>query len=116
MTIEETQLDEPSSTSLVDDDPTNEVDDGIVIWDNFVSNQCEEILPKCGGVILTDDNKLLPFVGTDPDAKVNVFSYNPSSKKYTVNKRILKTNLQDVKGPVNNGQYCQVDLEAIKLI
>eukprot|EP00957_Ditylum_brightwellii_P037824 2861014-Ditylum_brightwellii.AAC.1 len=38
MAIEETQLDEPPSTNLVDDNLTNEVDDGIVTWDDFVSN------------------------------------------------------------------------------
>eukprot|EP00957_Ditylum_brightwellii_P200559 15289905-Ditylum_brightwellii.AAC.1 len=71
MAIEETQLAEPSSTGLVDDNPTNKVDDDIVAWDDFVSNQSEEIAPQCGGFILTDDDKLLAFVGTDPDAKVN---------------------------------------------
>eukprot|EP00957_Ditylum_brightwellii_P013023 983786-Ditylum_brightwellii.AAC.1 len=61
MAIEETQFDEPSSTSLVDDNPTNEVDDDIVTWDEFVSNQSEEIVPRCGCFVLTDDDKLLAF-------------------------------------------------------
>eukprot|EP00957_Ditylum_brightwellii_P130704 9970983-Ditylum_brightwellii.AAC.1 len=77
MASAETQFDEPSSTNLVDDNHTNEVDDVI----------------------------LLDFVGTDPDAKVNVFSNNPSSKKYTA-----------VKGPVNNGQYHPGNYKAIKLV
>eukprot|EP00957_Ditylum_brightwellii_P173997 13247070-Ditylum_brightwellii.AAC.1 len=71
MAIEEIQLNEPSSTSLVDDNPTNEVDNGTVTWGDFVSNQSEEIPPKCGGFVLTNDDKLLAFVGTDPDAKIN---------------------------------------------
>eukprot|EP00957_Ditylum_brightwellii_P006109 462078-Ditylum_brightwellii.AAC.1 len=71
MTIEETQLNEPSSTNLVDGNPTNEVDDDIVTWDELVNNQSEEIVPQCGGFVLTDDDKLLVFVGTDPDTKVN---------------------------------------------
>eukprot|EP00957_Ditylum_brightwellii_P056157 4257159-Ditylum_brightwellii.AAC.1 len=45
MAIEETQLDEPSSTGLVDDNPTKEVDDDIVTREDFVSNQSEEIAP-----------------------------------------------------------------------
>eukprot|EP00957_Ditylum_brightwellii_P195962 14930648-Ditylum_brightwellii.AAC.1 len=61
MDTEETQLDEPSSTSLVDDNPGNEVDDDIVTWDDFVSNQTEEIAPQGGGFVLTDDDKL-PFL------------------------------------------------------
>eukprot|EP00957_Ditylum_brightwellii_P180074 13717467-Ditylum_brightwellii.AAC.1 len=80
MAFEETQLDEPSSTGLVDENPTNRVDDDIVTWDDFVSNLSEEIAPQCGGFIFTDDDKLLAFGGTDPDAKVNVFSYDPSTK------------------------------------
>eukprot|EP00957_Ditylum_brightwellii_P106626 8134770-Ditylum_brightwellii.AAC.1 len=80
MAIEETQLDELSSSGIVDNNPTVEVEDDIVTWDDFVSNQSEEIAPQCGGFILTDDNKLLAFVGTDPDAKVDVFSYDPSTK------------------------------------
>eukprot|EP00957_Ditylum_brightwellii_P126227 9622993-Ditylum_brightwellii.AAC.1 len=71
MAIEETQLDEPSSTDLVDGNPTNEGDDDIVTWDDFVSYQSEEITPQCGGFVLTDNDKLLAFVGTNPDAKVN---------------------------------------------
>eukprot|EP00957_Ditylum_brightwellii_P024666 1863532-Ditylum_brightwellii.AAC.1 len=116
MAIEETIFDEPTSTGLVDDNPTNEADDGIVTWDDFVSNQSEEIPPKCGGFVLTKDDMLLTFVGTDPDAKVNVFSYDLSSKGYRVNKRLLNKNFQAVKGPVNNGQYCLVDLKAIKFV
>eukprot|EP00957_Ditylum_brightwellii_P073875 5613216-Ditylum_brightwellii.AAC.1 len=80
MAIEETQLDKPSSTGLVDDNPTNKVDDDIVTWDDFVSNHSEEIAPQCRDFVLTDDDKLLAFFGTDPDAKVNVFSYDSSTK------------------------------------
>ena len=104
MAIEETQLDEPSSTSLVDDNPTNEVDDDIVTWDEFVRNQSEEITTQCGGFVLTDYDKLLAFVGTDPDARVNIFSYDPSTKKYTVERKLLNKSYQAIKGPVNNGQ------------
>eukprot|EP00957_Ditylum_brightwellii_P200877 15312276-Ditylum_brightwellii.AAC.1 len=116
MAIEETKFDEPTSTGLVDDNPTNKADDGIVTWDDFVSNQSEEIPPKCGGFVFAKDDKILAFVGTDPVAKVNVFSYDPSSKRYTANKRLLNKNFQAVKGPVNNDQYHPVDLKAIKLV
>eukprot|EP00957_Ditylum_brightwellii_P070310 5341411-Ditylum_brightwellii.AAC.1 len=104
MAIEETQLDEPSSTN-----------DDIDTWDDFVSNQSEEIVTQCGGFVLNDDDKILAFVGTDPDAKVNVFSYDPSTKKHTVDRKLLNKSYQAVKGPVNNGQYHPADLKAIKL-
>eukprot|EP00957_Ditylum_brightwellii_P169657 12913226-Ditylum_brightwellii.AAC.1 len=94
MAIEGTQLDEPSSTGLVDDNSTNEVDDDIVTWDDCVSNQSEEISPQCGGFVLTDDDKLLAFVRTDLDATVNVFSYDLSTKKYTVDRKLLNKNYQ----------------------
>ena len=61
-------------------------------------------------------NKLLAFVGTDLDTKVNVFSYDPSTKKYTVDRKLLNKSYQAVKDPVNNGQYCPSDLKAIKLV
>eukprot|EP00957_Ditylum_brightwellii_P145388 11071400-Ditylum_brightwellii.AAC.1 len=80
MAIEETKLDEPSSTSLVDDNPIDEVDDDIVTWDDFISNQSEEIAPQCGSFVLTDDDKFLTFIGTDPNDNANVFSYDPSTK------------------------------------
>eukprot|EP00957_Ditylum_brightwellii_P063444 4816213-Ditylum_brightwellii.AAC.1 len=116
MATEETQLDEPTFTGLVDDNSTEEEDDGIVTWDDFVSNQSGEIPPKCGGFVLTKDDKRLAFVGTDPDAKVNVFSYDPSAKRNAVNKWLLNKNFQAVKDPVNNGQYRLVDFKAIKLV
>eukprot|EP00957_Ditylum_brightwellii_P102194 7790120-Ditylum_brightwellii.AAC.1 len=99
MAIEETQLDKPSSTGLGDDNFTDEVDDDNVTWDDFISNQFEEIAPQCGGFVLTDDDKILAFVGADPDAKVNVFSYDPSTKKYTVDWKLLNKSYQTVKGP-----------------
>eukprot|EP00957_Ditylum_brightwellii_P098956 7538399-Ditylum_brightwellii.AAC.1 len=91
MAIEETQLDEPSSTSLVDHNPTNKIDNDIVTWDDFVRNQSEEIVPQCGGFVFIDNDKLLAFVGTDPDPepKVNIFLYDPSTKKYTVDRKLL---------------------------
>eukprot|EP00957_Ditylum_brightwellii_P063614 4828817-Ditylum_brightwellii.AAC.1 len=91
MVSEGDQFKEPTSTGVVDDDTTQKVDDDIVTWDDFVSNLFEEIAPKCGGFVLNDDDKLLSFVGTDPDTKA-------------------------VKGPVNSGQYHPADLKEIKLV
>eukprot|EP00957_Ditylum_brightwellii_P158628 12073891-Ditylum_brightwellii.AAC.1 len=116
MASEGDQFEEPISTNVVDDDTTKKVDDAIVTWDDFVSNQSKEIAPQCGGFVLTDDDKHLAFVGTDPDAKVNVFLYDPSTKKYTVDRTLLKKSYQVVKGPVNNSQHCPADLKAIKLV
>ncbi len=93
---EETNFEEHPSN------PPDDGDDDIITWDDFVSNQSDKIVPQCGGFVLTDDDNLLAFNGTKPN-KVNIYSYDPSTKKCTVKRRRLNKSYQVVKGPVNNG-------------
>eukprot|EP00957_Ditylum_brightwellii_P085266 6485065-Ditylum_brightwellii.AAC.1 len=58
-------------------DTGDEVEDDFEDWDEFNRDLPSLTAPKCRGLFLTDDDKVIPFVGTDPDAKVNVWTYDP---------------------------------------
>eukprot|EP00957_Ditylum_brightwellii_P075779 5759348-Ditylum_brightwellii.AAC.1 len=61
----------------LDDNLENELDDGLLEWGNFNKNLPSLTAPKCRGLFLSEDKKVIAFGGTDPDAKVNVWTYDP---------------------------------------
>eukprot|EP00957_Ditylum_brightwellii_P151959 11571715-Ditylum_brightwellii.AAC.1 len=98
MAIEKTKFNEVNSTSLVDDNPTNESEDGIVIWDESVSNQSKEIPLNVEALFsprMTSTQPLLELI----------LIPRPMSSPMTLH----------LRGSVNNSQYRLVDLKAIKL-
>eukprot|EP00957_Ditylum_brightwellii_P087822 6688022-Ditylum_brightwellii.AAC.1 len=52
-------------------------DDELLEWDDFNKNLPSLTAPKCRGLFLSKDKKVISFVGADPDAKVNVWTYDP---------------------------------------
>ena len=38
--------------------------------------------PKCGGLFKSDKGEVVPFVGTNPDAKINSYSWCEFKSKY----------------------------------
>ena len=59
-------------------------DDFFLQWDDLNKDQPSITTPNCGGLFMAEDNKIIAFVGTDPDAKVNVWSYDPQKAKYLI--------------------------------
>ena len=61
--------------------------------------------PKCGGLFKSDKGEIVPYVGTNPDAKVNSYSYCEAQTKWTIEARQNIEGWSKIKGPVNVGQY-----------
>eukprot|EP00957_Ditylum_brightwellii_P199687 15222455-Ditylum_brightwellii.AAC.1 len=61
--------------------------DPMVSWEDHVRvKECLITVPKCGGLFKQDDDKVMTFVGTDPDACVHkgpiwAGQFRPSSIK-----------------------------------
>ena len=91
-------------------------DDDMVEWDKFNADHPSETAPDCGGLFLTEDDKVIAFVGTDPDAKVNVWSYDLTKKKYVINKSNQNKKLPHQQGTTWNGQYRPSGLKDIKKV
>ena len=80
--------------------------DPVVSWEDHVGVKEDLVaVPKCGGLFKQDDDKVIAFVGTDPDACVNVWSYNQDAKNYQADKSHLNPLWSHKKRPVWAGQF-----------
>ena len=61
--------------------------------------------PKCGGLFKSDKGEVVPFVGTNPDAKINSYSWCDIKSKWSIDAKISHSDWDNIKGPVNVGQY-----------
>eukprot|EP00957_Ditylum_brightwellii_P045395 3440792-Ditylum_brightwellii.AAC.2 len=64
----------------------------MVYWEDHTG--VKEVLvtvPKCGVLFKQDDDKVMAFVGTDPNACVNIWSYNQDTKTYQADKSHLNS-------------------------
>eukprot|EP00957_Ditylum_brightwellii_P110735 8445009-Ditylum_brightwellii.AAC.1 len=91
LTEEEEDLREEASEPGELNDPDynleDESDDDLVEWDKFNKTLPSLTAPKCGGLFLSEDNKVIAFASTDPDTKANVWTYDPEKDKYVINKK-----------------------------
>ena len=86
----------------------------LVSWDDFDKTDESFIpVPVCGGIHKLPDGTLTAFVGTDPDSKVNVWSYDQDQKKYIGDRNKLVPSYKNKKGPIWNGQYRPSSLKEI---
>jgi hypothetical protein len=61
---------------------------------------------KQGRLIKGTDGTLTAYVGTDPDAQVNVFHYDEALiVKYTITKELYNTESPCHQGPIHDGTY-----------
>eukprot|EP00957_Ditylum_brightwellii_P123666 9428247-Ditylum_brightwellii.AAC.1 len=62
------------------------VEDLIASWEDHAGVKEEQVeAPKCGCLFKQDDNSIIAFVGTGPDACVNDWSYKLTQLKHTQN-------------------------------
>ena len=91
-------------------------DDFFLQWDDLNKDQPSITTPICGGLFMAEDNKIIAFVGTDPDAKVNVWSYDLQKGTYLINKRNMVAGFTHQKGPVWNRQFRPTTFKDIKKV
>ena len=62
-------------------------------------------IPRIGGIFKDDSGTLIPFVGTDPDAETNCWSWDQTAQKWLIAQDTFQTTWQNMKGPVHAGQF-----------
>ena len=93
-----------------------EDEDDFLKWDDLNKNQPSVTTPNCGGLLMAEDNKIIAFVGADPDAKVNVWSYDPQKETYMINKKTIVKGFTQQKGSGLSCQFCPTLLKDINKV
>lgn len=70
------------------------------------------ISPTYGGLFKDPNGKLIPFTGSDPTSKANVFSFVPATSKWIC--ASYDPTRIDQKGPSHPGQFRPTDLKAVQ--
>jgi hypothetical protein len=68
--------------------------------------------PTYGGLFKDSAGRLIPFTGSDPDTKVNIFSFVPTTSKWVC--ATYDPTRIDQKGPSHPGQFRPTDLKALQ--
>ena len=57
----------------------------VIKWSEKVEGSGENIdLQLCGGLYKKEDDSLVPWLGTDPDAKMNYFTWSKQNNDWIV--------------------------------
>ena len=86
----------------------------LLTWEESTKLSTSSIVcPKIGGLVKQDDGTLLAFSGTDPDKKVNVWSYDADKNTYVIEQDARNPNWTDQQGPSHVGQYRPRDIKQL---
>ena len=61
--------------------------------------------PQCGGLYKEDHGSIIPWSGTDPDAKMNCFTWSKEDNDWIVSGDQYNEEFKNWKGPIHNGQF-----------
>ena len=61
--------------------------------------------PLCGGLYKEEDDSLVPWSGTDPDAKMNCFTLFKEINYWIVPGDQYNEEFKNWRGPIHNGQF-----------
>lgn len=75
-------------------------------WSTISTTSPAVTNPNVQVLVKTEDRTIIPFVGTHPDDQVNVFAYDATNDKYTIESLVSDPNFPSQQGPVHDGQYC----------
>lgn len=71
--------------SMSSEDKSTPPETTLLTWEESTKLSTSSVVsPKVGGLVKQDDGTLLAFSGTDPDKKVNVWSYNADKDTYVI--------------------------------
>ena len=84
----------------------------VVKWSDKVEGSVDNIDNNfCGGLYKEEDDSLVPWSGTDPDAKMNCFTWSKEDNDQIVPADHHNEELKICRGPIHNGQFCSQTLK-----
>ena len=83
----------------------------VVKWSEKVEGYGYDIdSPMCGG-LYKEETDIVPWSGTDPDAKMNCFTWSKEDNDWIVSGDQYNEEYKNWKGPIHNGQFCSQTLK-----
>ena len=67
--------------------------------------------PMCGGLYKEEEDYLVPWSGTDPDAKINCFTWSKEKNDWIVLEYKYDDEFKNWRRPIHNGQFCSHTLK-----
>ena len=84
----------------------------VVKWSDKVEGSGDNIYsPLCGGLYKEEADSLVPSSGTDPDAKMNFFTWSKVNNDWIVPGDQYDEKFKNWRGPLHNGQLCSQTLK-----
>ena len=70
--------------------------------------------PQCGVLYKEDNEYIIPWSGTDPDTKMNSFTWSTEENDWIFLGGQYNEEFNNCKGPINNGQFRQQNLKEMR--
>ena len=87
----------------------------VIKWSDAIKGQRVKVDgPRCGGLYKEDDESIILWSGTDPDAKMNSFTWSTEENDWIFLGNQQNENFNIWKGPINNGQFCQQNIKEMR--
>ena len=78
----------------------------VVKWSDKVEGSGDDIdSPLCGGLYKEEEDYLVPWSGTDPDAKMNCLTWSKENNDWIFPEDQYDEEFKNWRGPIHNGQF-----------
>ena len=103
----------PQGAIISKQSPEGETSTMVVVkWSEKVEGSGDNIYsPLCGGLYNEEDDSLVPWSGTDPDVKMNCFTWSKEDNGWIVPGDQYNEELNNWRLPIQNGQFRPHTLE-----
>ena len=89
----------------------------VIKWPDVIKGSRVEVYgPLCGVLYKEDRGSIIPWSGTDPDSKINYFTWLTNYNDWTILGDQYNEELNNWRGPINNDQFRQQNLKETRKI
>ena len=84
----------------------------VIKWSDAIKwPRVKVYVPQCRGLYKEDHGSIIPWSGTDPDAKMNSFTWSTEENAWIFLGNQYNKDFNNWKGPINNGQFRQKNIK-----
>ena len=84
----------------------------VIKWSDAIKRPRFKVYgPQCGGLYKEDHGPIIPWSGTDPDAKMNSFTWSTEENYWIFLGNQYNEDFNNCKGPIKNGQLRQQNIK-----
>ena len=87
----------------------------VIKWSDAIKGPRVKVYgPQCGGLYKEDRGSIIPWSETDPDAKMNSFTWFTEENDWIFLGNHYNEDFNNWKGPINNGQFRQKNIKEMR--